>query len=233
MRERAMMTVLVVALLGANVALAAPGDPDDANGGQARPTAGKPVLVAYRPPLRGAPLSRIGGGTRSIQARDLEVEVLAPEHTGLTLRVQPVLYWYASKEVTAPVELTIVQPDIAEPLLEVTLDGPFGAGIHAIDLSRYTAKLEPEVDYEWFVSVVFDPAQRSNDVTAGGGIRLLGAGDELRRKLAGDDSAGELAAAGVWYDAVEKLSVGDETSRLMRAALLEQVGLTAVVTAPQ
>ncbi len=228
MHKRLMVTALTAALLGANAATAAPvGASKDLAGQVAKPT-----LVAYKPPLRGAPLSRIGGGTRSIQARDLEIEVLAPEHTGLTLRPQPVLYWFASKSVTAPVEFTLVRPGVPEPLLEVALDGPFEAGIHAIDLSRYVVRLDPEIDYEWFVSVVFDPAQRSSDATAGGGIRLLGADDGRRRQLAGASSAGDFAQAGVWYDAIASLSAGDDASRRMRAALLSQVGLGATAAAP-
>ena len=200
----------------------------------------KPATIAYQPPLRGAPLSRVGGGTRSIQAADLQVEVLAPEHTGLTLQAQPVFYWYCSRTITAPVEFALVKPNVPEPVLEVTLKGPFEPGIHAIDLHAYDLKLEPETDYEWFVSVIFDPAQRSNDVTAGAGIRQIGPNDGTRTALRPATAQGaDYALAGVWYDAIATLSASiaarptDPTPREQRAELLQQVGLTdAAAAAP-
>lgn len=202
---------------------------------QAKPEpARKAQMLAYSPPMRGAPLSRIGGGTRSIQAHDLEVQVLAPDHTGLTLKSQPVLYWYASKEITAPVEFTIVRPNVAEPVLEVTLPGPFKPGIHAIPLERLGAALDEDADYEWFVSVVFDAAQRSSDVTAGGGIRLVGTGDAVRARFTGDEATAvveDYATAGIWYDAIAALSEklasnpADALAASQRADLLRQVGL--------
>src|SRR5437867_13335867 len=56
-----------------------------------RSAASAPV---YKPPLRGAPGGRVGGGTRGTQERDIFVlSVLAPDHTGLTTREQPSLFW--------------------------------------------------------------------------------------------------------------------------------------------
>jgi Domain of Unknown Function (DUF928) len=200
----------------------------------------KPASIAYQPPLRGAPLSRVGGGTRSIRAADLQIEVLAPEHTGLTLQAQPVFYWYSSRAIAVPVEFAIVKPNVPEPVLEVTLKGPFEPGIHAVDLRAYGLKLDAETDYEWFVSVIFDPKQRSNDVTAGAGIRQIGADDGIRTALKPATAQGaDYAQAGVWYDAIASLSANiaarptDPTPREQRAALLQQVGLTdAAAAAP-
>lgn len=197
-------------------------------------------LLAYVPPMRGAPLSRIGGGTRSLEASDLEVEVLAPDHTGLTLHPQPVLYWFASKEISVPVELSIVRPGVAEPVFETTLPGPFEPGFHAIDLRGLGVTLDAATDYEWFVSVVFDTAQRSKDVTAGGAIRLLAAGDPVRGALEGagrGPGAADYAAAGIWYDAVAAVSArlaawpGDTVAAGERASLLRQVGLERAAAA--
>ncbi|MGH8598156.1 MAG: DUF928 domain-containing protein [Gammaproteobacteria bacterium] len=200
----------------------------------------KKSTIAYRPPLRGAPLSRVGGGTRSIRAADLQVEVLAPEDIGFTLQAQPTFFWYCSRAISAPVEFALVRPNVPEPVIEVTLEGPFAAGIHVVDLRDYAAKLEPEVDYEWFISVVFDPAQRSNDVTAGASVRQLGANDGIRSSLPTGTADGvDYAEAGVWYDALAALSANivsqptAETPRLQRAELLRQVGLPAAAAAAQ
>lgn len=206
----------------------------DAASATTPPAKRKAATIAYQPPLRGAPLSRVGGGTRSVQAADLQVEVLAPEHTGLTVTEQPVLYWYSSKAISAPVEFSLVRPNVPEPVLEVRLEGPFEPGIHAINLGSHGVKLSPDTDYEWYISVVFDPAQRSNDVTAGGGIRLLAPADPTRVGLAaGTVSGPAFAQAGVWYDAIAALSAAADAAALaQRAELLEQVGLNDAAAVP-
>jgi len=45
----------------------------------------------YRPPKRGAPGGRVGGGTRGFQREVFVLSVLAPDHTGLTVSEQPFL----------------------------------------------------------------------------------------------------------------------------------------------
>lgn len=218
-------TLLALGGIGADAVSAA--EPAATGANKAPSTDAAATTVTYRPPLRGAPLSRVGGGTRSIQAEDLQVEVLAPEHTGLSLNAQPALYWYASRAITAPVEFSLVRPGVPEPVLEVTLEGPFEAGLHTVDLADHGVALAPDVDYEWYVSVVFDPAQRSSDVTAGAGVRHVLASGEFA--VAGEDGSGAAyAAAGLWYDALEVLSAQAATepaARSARTALLRQVGL--------
>ena len=50
--------------------------------------AAQPVPV-YKPPLRGKPRARIGGGVRSATADWPSLFVLVPEHTGQTISAQP------------------------------------------------------------------------------------------------------------------------------------------------
>src|SRR5262249_44535388 len=74
-------------------------------------TAKAPSVPVYKPPLRGAPGGRVGGGTRGASGRDIFVlSVLAPDHTGLTIQEQPSLFWFISNDTSLPVELTIVDP---------------------------------------------------------------------------------------------------------------------------
>jgi hypothetical protein len=190
----------------------------------------------YQPPMRGAPASRIGGGARGTRDENLVLCVLAPEHTGLTTRAQPTLYWFVSEPVPSQVEVTVLAPDAEKPVLSRTLPGSTGIGVHALDLSRLGVTLKPGVEYEWFVSVVRDPQQRSRDVTAGGTIErvTLEAATKAQASAAGDRGSPMVyAQAGLWYDAIDSLSrlidrhPGDEPLRSQRAALLEQVNLPA------
>jgi hypothetical protein len=177
--------------------------------------------VSYKPPLRGAPATRVGGGTRSIGAQALTVNVLAPNETGFTTRENPTVYWYVSEPLNTPVELTLTttEPlkDAVPTALELTLQPPFAKGLHALRLGDHGVTLKPGVEYQWFVAVVTNPAQRSNDVVAGGGIKRI--------------APAEAVLDGVWYDALDQLSQqinanpADARLRQQRAALLEQVGL--------
>jgi hypothetical protein len=183
--------------------------------------AAESTAVSYKPPLRGAPATRVGGGTRSIGTQALTVNVLAPNETGFTTRDNPTVYWYVSEALNTPVELTLTttEPlkDAVPTTLELTLQPPIAQGVHALRLGDHGVTLKPGVEYQWFVAVVSNPAQRSNDVVAGGGIK----------RIAPADAVGD----GVWYDALDQLSQqisanpADARLRQQRAALLEQVGL--------
>jgi hypothetical protein len=194
----------------------------------------------YTPPLRGAPASRVGGGTRSAGAARLSIEVIAPDHTGLTTTGQPTLYWYASETVSVPLEFTLIAADGERPVVERRLPAVKAAGIQAVSLASLGATLKPGTEYEWFVSAVSDPDQRSRDVTAGGTIRRTEGDAALRAKLGGADPRSAplvYAEAGYFYDAVDGLSQliarnpTDAGLRDQRAALLEQVGLAKVAAA--
>ncbi len=201
-------------------------------GGSAAP------LFTYKAPLRGAPATRVGGGTRSADASAMTLDVLAPDHTGYTLQESPTIYWYISERVTNPVEVTITgmgtPQEAAQPLLEIMLQPPIERGVHAVRLEDHGVALKPDTEYQWFVAVVQDPNQRSADILAGGSIKRIAAPQAIEAKLRG---AGEsmkpavYAESGVWYDAIDQLSrlistnPVDPTLRAQRAALLTSVGL--------
>ena len=188
---------------------------------------GGTVAFAYQPPMRGSASSgRIGGGTRgTADAPSVTLEVLAPEHAGLTVSAQPTLYWFVSQRIESDAELTIVDDTSIDPLLELKLKGPIEAGIHALSLKDHGVELKPLVPYQWFVAVVMDPSQRSYDIVAGGEIQRVGEPGNL----AGTPQA--YAEAGIWYDALDGLSAQIDSQpkntglRQQRAALLDQVGL--------
>jgi len=199
---------------------------------------GKIVLAqAYKPPMRGAPATRVGGGSRSA-GFNLRVNVLAPSETGYTLQDKPTIYWFASDAIDSPVELTVTSTEslraASKPTLEITLKPPIAKGVHALRLAEHGVSLKPGVEYQWFVAVVRNPAQRSNDVLAGGTIKHVPADAAVQSRLkqtSQADWAAVYAEAGIWYDAIDQLSKqisADRNNRRLReqrAALLEQVGL--------
>ena len=96
------------------------------------------ALIAYKAPLRGAPATRVGGGTRSVAMKPVALSVLAPNETGYTTRDKPTIYWYVSQPLSYPVELTLVSTESLEaaatPAFEFKLEPPVTPGVHAISL---------------------------------------------------------------------------------------------------
>ena len=123
----------------------------------------QPSSLVYRPPLRGAPGGRVGGGSRG--AGTVSVTALVPEGRALTSLAQPSLSWYLSSTTPAPVEVTISDDRAVKPVLEVRLPQPVQSGVQRIRLSDYGVKLEPGVQYKWFVTVVVDPARNMGQPT--------------------------------------------------------------------
>jgi hypothetical protein len=172
---------------------------------------------------------RIGGASRS--AVDAPApQVLAPEHVGRTARQSPTLYWFLREATSLSAEVTVVDPNGVEPLLETTLPGPLAAGIHAVPLAAHGVRLAPGVEYQWFVALVVDPARRARDVVSGGSIRNAPAAAEVAAAPLAR-LAHAYAEAGLWYDSFDQLSVwllAEPDAPVLhahRAALLEQVGL--------
>ncbi len=196
--------------------------------------------VLYQPPRGlGAPSAgrRVGGGTRGTNKSIPILSVLAPGHTGLTVREQPDLYWFASDVVTNPVELTLTLEKGDTPLLERRLPVPIHAGVQRVRLSDYGIKLIPGEHYNWSIALVLDPKRRSKDVIAVGAIeRVERAGLDQAALAAGPttDSFYRFAADGLWYDAVMTISEliesapTDPALRKQRAELLDQVNLSEV-----
>ena len=201
----------------------------------------KPEAVAsvpvYQPPKRGAPAGRVGGGTRGIQREVFVLSVLAPDHSGFTTNEQPSLYWFISNATSLPVELTVMDAQGVQPILETRLPSPVKAGVHAIRLADYNVRLSPGAAYRWFVAVVPDSDRRSKDILAGGAVERVDIPEGLKGKLTTakkSELASLYAGEGLWYDAIAALSESidaapqDNELRKQRAAMLAQVGLTGI-----
>ena len=194
----------------------------------------------YQPPRGlGAPSAgrRVGGGTRGTNKSVPILSVLAPGHTGLTVREQPDLYWFASDVVTNPVELTLTLEKGDTPLLERRLPVPIHAGVQRVRLSDYGVKLIPGERYNWSIALVLDPKRRSKDIIAVGAIERVERADLDQEALAAaptTDSFYRFAGDGLWYDAVMSISElieaapADPALRKHRAELLDQVDLSEI-----
>ncbi|MEM7016273.1 MAG: DUF928 domain-containing protein [Pseudomonadota bacterium] len=204
--------------------------------------------VKYKPPASiGAPNRRVGGGTRGLPGKDdderlknIHLAVLAPASTGHTSKTQPTLYWAISDVIDNPVEIVLSEayPESFEidPLLDTRLKVE-RAGIHAVSLKEHEVVLKPGVEYEFFVTIIRDPKQRSMDIIASGMLMSIEPETGLQQQLANakqDELIQTYAANGLWYDLIEHLSSqlqtvsDDKMLREIRAAFLKQVNLPQI-----
>jgi Domain of Unknown Function (DUF928) len=207
----------------------------DSGAKAATPSAAVPV---YKPPLRGAPGGRVGGGTRGTAGRDtFTLSVLAPDANGLTVSEQPSLYWFISADILLPVEVTIADPNGTQPLLEKPVPTPVKRGVQRFSLADHGVKLALGIPYRWSVAVVSDPNRRSRDILASGTIERVEPPTALGAKLQGASKANLAflyADAGIWYDALSAISELIESSPTdaellrQREALLTQAGLSEI-----
>ena len=213
------------AATGAPVAPPAPAAPSPARA---------PLKLLYKPPAGAGNIpTRVSGGARGGGA-DTSLLALVPEHAALTTHAQPSLFWFQSKPAKAKLELALVEPKKAKPVLALTSGSGNQVGIHRIKLANHKIELQPDVLYEWTVAIVPDAANRSKDVIAKGVIKRVSSPSGLAEKVenANDtEKAAIYAEAGIWYDALEAISNAvdahpdDASLREQRAALLKQVGL--------
>ena len=222
------VAVLLVCRPGGEMAFAADAKPK----ADAKPASG----VKFRPPPAGAPSVRVTGGSRGSGDTAITLDVLAPDDIGVTTREQPSLFWFQSKPADAKFELTLLQENKVNPLVQVTVERSTKAGIQRMKLSDHGVKLVPGVEYQWVVALVSDPDNRSSDLVASGVIKRVEPTAELKEKIATATPASlpnVYAEAGIWYDALSVLTdqieanPENKTLRQTRADLLRQVGLKA------
>jgi Domain of Unknown Function (DUF928) len=187
----------------------------------------------FQPRNLGAPKVRVGGGTRG-NSNNAELYVIAPEEVGFTTQNHPMLYWYLSKAISKPIEITLIHK--FSILLKINIEKEEEPGIHVFNLADYNIKLLPDTKYKWSVAIVNNPKQRSADTFASAGLMLVDETEQFNKKLATADLKEKIwlyAEAGLWYDAfsaIQSLSEQPITSQVppagtLRKNLLEQVGL--------
>lgn len=226
-------TLLVILLFLAPLT----GSGQEKKGEEKKGTEPASLFIKYEPPKLGKPGKRVGGATRGTQGEIPKLFAVVPDHTALAASSQPTLCWYLSKPATVTAELTVDVRKATTPLLEQRLPGPLKSGIQCAALREFGISLTPGVEYDWFVSLVPDPGQRSKDIVCGGSVMVREPQAGLREKLGGlrgADAAALWAEHGYWYDAwaaameVLKAKPGDAASRALAAQLLQQAGLADI-----
>ncbi|MGI9590473.1 MAG: DUF928 domain-containing protein [Myxococcota bacterium] len=188
----------------------------------------------YQLPKVGKPTGRVGGGRRGGASALPDVYALVPDHVGFSASSQPVLYWYMSDKAKGEVlfELTLIDEKSVDPLVDRRFTAPPKPGLQRVDLTTLGVRLEPGEEYQWSISLVPDPKDRSKDLVATGWIEVVSPPDGMADRLAAAGPGGAAAVygeAGLWYDTLDatlsQADRGDTQAQGQLALLLKQVGL--------
>lgn len=127
------------------------------------------------------------------------------------------------------------------PLVRRVQAGPIAAGLHAFRLTDQDKRLAIGTEYEWYVAVLLDPAQRSKDIISSGGVMRVALPSAVSEQLH-DAKTGEAAlvyaGAGLWYDAinamVEEVASTEDKRGLAGqfSAILQQEEIAGVTLLP-
>ncbi len=205
-------------------------------------------VLTYVPPNRGTPTRGIrGAGSRGCSlpqasgglnaTKLVQMTLLVPgDHIGQTVSSHPSFYWHVSTVPSVPMEFSLVQPGVAQPLLvkQVMITKP---GVVELTLPANQPGLEVGKRYRWSVALVCNADRRSNDIFAQSWIERV-ASDRAPAQVTSmspTQRAEAYAQAGLWFDALKTSVVADANTlplvTLNREfqALLEQGGLPGVV----
>ncbi len=227
---RTVLTWVAVTMLASSAALCADEAKDEkpADSSESKP-------ARFRPPSRGAPESRIGGGVRG--GDEVMLIALVPRQIALTVSPQPRLYWYMDRAAEAQLQLSITRLDNYETIYEVDVAaGAPGIASHPLPGDF---KLEPSVQYEWTLTLLANKANPSQNPVTGGWLTLVDEGEAFKAAVKDKppmEKVASYAERGIWYDALRVLEEAiaaapdDAELRSLRQSLFtdENVGLGEV-----
>jgi hypothetical protein len=190
----------------------------------------------------GLPGRRVGGGTRgNCNFGEKTLTALIPENNlGLTVASHPTFFFYIP-QISDSQEVEFVLSDSTESeVYEKTFKTNGTSGVISISLSD-SAPLKVGKKYCWYLSVICNAQDRSNDVAIDGWIQRVQPSRTLAselQKVAPAERAARYAADSIWHEALTTLAElrhsrpHDPTVAAQWAKLLQSVGLDNIAQEP-
>ncbi len=199
--------------------------------------------IRYVPPgRRGAPSRTQGGGSRNCGTEVIPVTLLAPlDHVGLTSQARPKLIWYSASDSILPMQFSIVEPGMSEPVWSKELPEA-KAGLNEIQLPDSVPELVVGRRYRWSISRLCSIRRNNDSTVVRGWIERVAANpvqDGLNAKMSLEDRVNTYAEAGLWYDAIAQAAstpagkAPESTVSPLMLTLLEQGGIKTVLQQEQ
>lgn len=166
-------------------------------------------LLNYKPPLSGAPVDRVGGGTRGLVVP--KIQALAPKEVALTSKEQPVFYWYVAEAKEQIVEFMLTKDGETEPLLKKTFSIT-DKGLQSFKLTEVDVSLDADANYRWSVKI---SSETASEIVSHAMIRY-------QLPIVSLETVEQKAENGYWYDVIQELI---ESHSPLANDLLKQIGL--------
>jgi hypothetical protein len=205
--------------------------------------------IRFVPPVTKNPRQSQGAGSRGCQQYlpgDL-VTLLIPskDEIAQTRSGHPSFFWHLSKPVSAPIQFTLVEIGVAEPLFVKKIDSP-KAGMMQLELPKDRPELVAGRTYSWSVTLVCNARRPSANPYFYSWIERVPTTPEVEQQLAVATSTSNpptqalreraliYARSGLWYDALAAISAAqtansnDLSVQEDFLSLLDQVGLQGV-----
>ncbi len=212
------------------------------------------LAVEFRPPRRGLPGRREGGGTRDplacIQGKPAQLTAVIPQtNLGLTTAAYPRFFWFMPKTSPrvkyAEFTLTAVNENLEDttPVYTSTfrISGTPGIASLALPADATIPPLEMNKDYRWSVSILCNPNNSKQNITVTGWVQRVAPGAEFAGQLArssSHDRAALYAKNGYWFDTLTILAAehcakpNDSALATSWSELMKSVNLEAIATQP-
>lgn len=199
--------------------------------------------IRYVPPgRRGAPSRTQGGGSRNCGSEVIPVTLLAPpDHVGLTAQGRPKLLWYSASDSMLPMQFSIVEPGMSEPVWSQELPEA-KAGLNEIQLPDSVPELVVGRRYRWNISRLCSIRRNTDSTVVRGWIERVAPNPvqaQLNAKMSLEERVNAYAEAGLWYDAIAQAAststgkTSESTVSPLMLTLLEQGGITTVLQQEQ
>lgn len=194
---------------------------------------------------QGLPGNRISGGTRSgCTAGEKALTAIIPENNvWVTTAAYPQFYFYLPKAADAQEVEFVLRNEEDQQVYEKTFTMSGDAGIVSLSLleSDPLPALEKDKHYRWYLSVICNTQNRSQDLVVEGWIQRVDMNQNVTSRLDQTDpktKANLYLEAGIWHEALNTLAQlrreqpQDNLVSNQWKQLLQSIGLEAMAQEP-
>jgi len=190
------------------------------------------IAVEFKPPQRGIPGRREGGGTRDllvcVTGTPGRLTALMPQtNVGWTSSDHPRFFWYVPQTRAKTAEFVLFQVndqlEDQATVYRTMVPVPTTPGIASLPLPAGTPALETGKTYRWALALVCDTERRERDILVEGWVERINPAPALTSQLekASDRDRLKLYASnGFWFETLNTLAT-------LRCANPNDAGLTA------
>ncbi|MEH2064564.1 MAG: DUF928 domain-containing protein [Nostoc sp.] len=200
------------------------------------------ISQAFNPPQRGKPPASAGGSTRGgscLTGKKL-IPLIPPDNLGLTFAEHPTFFWYVPPSQVKTAKF-LLQAEDQNVFYETSFTLPDQPGIISFKLPDSTPALAVGKTYHWYLTMVCDTQDSSENLTVDGWVERTQPESSLSEALAKANLyklPTIYAKAGIWHEALTSLVQLRQTepnnikARLDWRQFFKSVGLSAIASEP-